>query len=233
LMNTKDVPGGERACAHSPTAKRLRPAAALARARRLGSEVAFTAILFHLLAIPALAHIPIPPKKGEKGRVVTNKNIPDFTMTDQEGKPFQFAKLEGKVTLLSFVYTTCPDVCPLFTAKMAQIQRTMSEKQKDGYFLLSITTDPEVDSPKVLKAYGKRYNVDFNTWAFLTGTEQQLRPVWSSFGVSVVQRARGLVAHTTLTTLVDRKGRQRFNYYGDHWQENQVLRDISTLLTEK
>ncbi len=198
-----------------------------------GSHVAFIAILSYLLAVPALAHIPIPPKKGEHGRVVANKNIPDFTLTDQEGRPFKFAKLKGKVTLLSFVYTTCPDVCPLFTAKMAQIQRTMSEKQNDGYFLLSITTDPEIDSPKVLKAYGQRYNVDFKTWAFLTGTEQQLRPVWRSFDVNVVQRARGLVAHTTLTTLVDRNGRQRFNYYGDRWHEEQVLRDMSALLAEK
>lgn len=194
---------------------------------------ALTVIFFHLLGLPALPHIPMPPKKGEQGRILTDKKIPNFTLTNQEGSPFQFANLKGKVTLLSFVYTTCPDVCPLFTAKMAQIQRTLSKGPTNGYFLLTVTTDPEVDSPKVLKAYGQRYGVDFNTWAFLTGTEQELQAVWRSFGVNVIKKARGLVQHTTLTTLVDRQGTQRFNYYGDSWQEKEVLRDISALLAKK
>ena len=156
--------------------------------------------------------------------------IPDFSLTDQTGKPCKFQTLRGKVVLLAFVYTTCPDVCPLMTASMRLVQEKLPDRQRNSVFLLSITTDPEVDSPQVLKAYGERYGIDFSNWFFLTAELQTLAPVWKAFGVGVQRKARGLVDHTPLTALIDAKGTMRFAYIGGSPDHKMILRDIDFLL---
>jgi protein SCO1 len=158
------------------------------------------------------------------------RRLPDFTLLNQDGERFVSTALRGKIVVLDFIYTTCTDVCPLFTANLAQLQRTLKNENKHNVFFVTITTDPEVDSPKVLKAYARRYGADFQNWVFLTGTETQLQEVWKSFGIKVTRKGRGLVQHTSLTTVIDQRGMRRFNYFGEKWQTDDVLNDMSTLL---
>lgn len=79
-------------------------------------------VIAGLLASPALSHFPIPSKKGETGRRAVQTPVPDFSLVDQEGNPFRFESSRGKIVLLTFVYTACPDVCPLLAAKFASIR---------------------------------------------------------------------------------------------------------------
>lgn len=158
--------------------------------------------------------------------------VPDFTLVDQDRRPFRLTSLREKVVLVTFIYTTCPDVCPLLTAKFAEIQRKLKSERRNDYFLVSITTDHEVDTPKVLKSYGQRFEADFHSWAFLTGDKKDLSEVWRSFGVYVKKRGKGLIEHTGLTTLIDRQGIRRIDYYGDSWTEKEVLKDIAALAEE-
>ena len=153
-------------------------------------------------------------------------------LMDQDGKRFDSAMLRGKVVAIDFIYTTCTDVCPLFTANFAQMQRIIDKEHPGSVFLLSITTDPEIDSPQVLKSYAQRYGADFRNWAFLTGTEAQMKPVWNGLGIRVIKRGRGIVQHTSLTTLLDRAGIRRFNHFGEKWQTKEVVKDISTLIND-
>ena len=186
-------------------------------------------VFLGLCAAPALAHLPIPPKKGEIGRKAVQTVVPDFTLVDQNGEPFQFAKTRGKLVLVTFIFTTCPDLCPLLTAKFAAIQRALDENKRGDYVLLSITTDPERDTPGVLKSYAERYKADLRHWSFLTGSRKELTKVWDRFGVMVRKSGRGEIQHTTLTTLIDQRGVRRFDYYTDKWQEKEILKDISDL----
>ena len=184
--------------------------------------------------VSALAHFPIPPKKGEIGRRVVDKPVNNFTLTDQGGKKFQLADARGKIVAITFVYTRCPDVCPLFTAKFASIQRALEAKGKEvkkqtEYLLLTITTDPEYDTPKQLKSYAEHFKPNFSNWLFLTGTKEPVGKVWKDFGVNVRKSADGHVQHTALTTLIDRKGMRRVDYYGDKWHENELLQDLVSL----
>jgi protein SCO1/2 len=182
----------------------------------------------------ASAHVPIPPKDPrETGRREVKTAVANFTLTDQDGKPFQFKHSRGKVVLVTFIFTTCPDVCPLLTAKFAAIQRALAEQKADDYLLLSITTDPERDSATVLKEYAGRFKANFRNWAFLTGAREDLAKVWNIFGVNVTRTQAGDVNHTSLTTLIDRQGYRRVNYYGDKWQEKEVLKDIQWLRAQK
>ena len=187
----------------------------------------------------ALAHFPIPPKKSDIGRRVVEKTAQNATLIDQSGKKFQFNDAQGKIVAITFVYTKCPDVCPLFTAKFASIQRALEAREKDQrektdkkpvqYLLLTITTDPEYDTPAQLKSYAEHFKPNFSNWLFLTGAKQELANVWKDFGVNVRKSPDGHVQHTALTTVIDRRGVRRVDYYGDKWQEKELMHDLLSL----
>jgi protein SCO1/2 len=181
------------------------------------------------LCTAAHAHLPGSPPAGKAARVVVETPSAPFALVDQNGKSFKSERLRGKLAVVTFIFTTCPDVCPLLTANLVHLQRMLKREGPKDFFLVSITTDPEVDTPEVLKSYAERFGVDFSTWAFLSGAEQQVKQVWRSFGVTVIKKGRGLVQHTGLTTLIDRQGVRRLNYYGDTWHEKEIHRDLLSL----
>jgi protein SCO1/2 len=195
-------------------------------------SVLFVLLFVVLLPLGVHAHVPGAPREFPPTSATPNTKAPAFVLLNQDGNRFDSTSLRGKVVVLNFIFTTCTDVCPLFTANFAQLQRTL-KNEEPALFLVSITTDPEVDSPKVLKAYAQRYGADFRNWAFLTGSESQLKPVWKAFDVRVIKKGRGLVQHTSLTTLIDRQGIRRFNFFGEKWPLKDLLRDTSALLEEK
>lgn len=187
-------------------------------------------ILTRFLVFPTFAHIPIPPKKGEIGRKAVQTAVPDFTLVDQNGKTFRFASTRGKLVLVTFIFADCPDVCPLLTAKFAAIQRALQEKKQANYVLLSITTDPARDTPAALKHYAEGYKAEFSHWLFLTGSRDELAKAWKGFGITVRKSADGRIQHTALTTLIDRQGIRRIDYYTDKWQEKEILKDLFSLV---
>lgn len=196
-----------------------------------GLYSALCALLFAAITgAPVLAHFPIPPKNSEIGRRVVDKPVANFVLTDQLGHRFRFADSRGKFVVVTFIYTKCPDVCPLLTAKFASIQRSLEEQKRTGYLLLSITTDPARDNPKTLKSYADLFKADNRDWFFLTGQKDILAKVWKDFGVTVGKAPDGEVQHTELTTLIDRQGVRRVDYYGDKWQEKEVLKDMTSLM---
>ena len=185
------------------------------------------ALSINCLAVQAVAH-DVPQKNVERRAVVVPIN--EFALVDQNSREFQFSKLTGRVVVVAFAYTTCPDVCPLITAALRQVQNGLTPDEHKKVFLLTITTDPEIDSPKVLAGYGKRYGADFANWSFLTGDQAELQKVWRNFGVGVKRKGRGLVDHTPLTAVVDRQGKMRVAYVGPSPDAKVVLRDVRGLL---
>ena len=178
-------------------------------------------------------HVPEPAKNAPKNAATVDVKAPDFVLTNQDNQRFDSTRLRGKVIVLNFIFTTCTDVCPLFTANLVQLQRKLSGRYGGELFFVSVTTDPEVDSAKILKAYAQRHGVDFKNWAFLTGSAAQLKQVWNGFSVRVIPQGRGLVQHTSLTTVIDRQGIRRINYLGEKWQLQDLERDLLTLLDKK
>ncbi len=175
-------------------------------------------------------HHDLTHRPGAAERRQMNLPIEDFALRDQSGKPFSFQRLRGKLVVLTFAYTTCPDLCPLLTSSLQRVQRGLRADERNSVYLITITVDPEIDSPQVLKSYAERYRIDFSNWSFLTGEEEELSPVWKAFGVKVQRKARGLVDHTTLTALVDEKGVMRFAYHGTSPDPKVVLEDLRALL---
>jgi protein SCO1/2 len=195
--------------------------------------VALLVLFLVSLPLDSPAHVFGAAQDVTSSATGLNTKAPDFVLLNQDGDRFDSKTLRGKVVVLNFIFTTCTDVCPLFTSNLAQLQRALKNEYAKDVFLISITTDPEIDSPKVLKSYAQRYQADFRNWVFLTGSEAQLKPVWSGFGVRVIKKGRGLVQHTSLTTVVDRQGVRRFNHYGEKWRTADLEKDVLSLLERK
>ena len=94
---------------------------------------------------------------------------PDFDLTSQDGKRVTLADLRGKVVAVTFIFTMCPDICPMLTSNMAQVQEALGDDFGKSVAFVSITVDPENDTPGVLKEYAEAFGADLGGWAFLTG----------------------------------------------------------------
>src|SRR3954470_15319738 len=118
---------------------------------------------------------------GEPGsRLAVIQQAPDFTLTTQDDKSLGRKDLEGKVFLVSFLFTTCNGSCPPTTARLVQVQQRLGERgllMGDRRPVVSITLDPARDTPAALARYMKLYDADPRSWAFLTGRPEQVEKV--------------------------------------------------------
>jgi len=182
-----------------------------------------------VLAWPALG-LPHPAKKDE--RLSKIGPAPDFALTNQDGNRISLGELRGKVVAVTFIYASCADTCPLLTAKMATLQTKLGADFGPRVFFVSITVDPERDTPDILKHYAERHGAKTAGWAFVTGTPEEIRTVAQRYGVYYKKSPRGDVDHTFLTSVVDQAGILRVQYLGVRFDPDELLRDIRGLLKE-
>jgi protein SCO1/2 len=157
---------------------------------------------------------------------------PAFTLIAQDARRLSLADLRGKAVVLTFIYTTCADTCPLLTAKMAALQGRLGGDFAQRVFFVSITVDPERDTPAVLKGYGAAHGAKFEGWAFLTGTPAEIREVAKGYGIYYKKTARGDVDHTFLTSVIDPRGFLRVQYMGVRFEPTELLNDVRSVLAE-
>jgi protein SCO1/2 len=179
-----------------------------------------------MLASTAAAH----ETGAESHRLPVLGAAAKFLLTTQDDAPLALADLQGKVVVVSFIYTGCADTCPMLTTKLVSIQKALGDAFGKDVFFLSITVDPDHDRPDVLKQYAEALGCDLKGWAFLTGTADQIRKVARGYGVYYDNtRAVGDVDHNLLTSLVDRRGALRVQYMGDRFDPAEFLHDIKWL----
>ncbi len=160
------------------------------------------------------------------------KPAPEFTLTKQDGKRIALKELRGKVLAITFIFASCADTCPLLTAKMGGLQDRLGPAFGPKVFFLSITVDPERDTPEVLKRYAEAHKANPAGWAFLTGTKAEIRDVAKRYGIYYKKTSRGDVDHTFLTSLVDQNGTLRVQYMGVKFAPDEMFRDLQSLLKE-
>jgi len=157
---------------------------------------------------------------------------PEFTLTTQAGKRLSLSDFRGKVVAVTFIYASCADTCPLLTAKMVGLQNRLAAAFGPRAFFLSITVDPQRDTPEVLRRYAVAHGANLGGWAFLTGTPSEIREVARRYGVYYRKTPGGDVDHTFLTSVVDQAGILRVQYLGVRFDPDELLRDIQALLRE-
>jgi protein SCO1/2 len=158
---------------------------------------------------------------------------PNFALISQDGAPVELRDFRGKVVVVTFIYTFCPDICPMLTAKMADVQDDLGRDFGAKIAFISITVDPERDTPAVLKEYAQAYGANLAGWTFLTGSPPAILDVTHRYGVFVSKTTDGGVDHTLLTSLVDPRGMLRVQYLGVRFDPDEFRRDILSLLGDR
>ena len=174
----------------------------------------------------------------------TYGTLPDFTLLDQDSTPFRRADLLDRVWIVGFVYTHCPDVCPLITERMARFRDELAKRDDLGDVrLLSVSVDPGRDTPAVLRQYATRFKAAKPDWVFLTGQpDSVLALITKGFLVPVMARPdhtehaehgavdKTMIPHTDRIVLVDRTGNIRGTYpFSEPGSLEQLWKDARRL----
>lgn len=161
-----------------------------------------------LAAVVAIACGPSPPPKIT-GTYLDPKPAPELTLTDGlTGRPTSLAELRGRPVVLTFLYTRCPDVCPLTAQRLRQAQRTLAADAANVE-LVAVSVDPVNDTPQAVRDFSRNYELSSN-WRYLVGTEAMLRSAWTAYGVrAAVDPGRPTISHSDAIFVIDRHGRER------------------------
>jgi protein SCO1/2 len=148
-----------------------------------------------------------------------DRQAPDFALQNADGRAVSLATYRGKVVVLHFIYTHCPDVCPLHAERIAEIQAMVNQSPMKGQVqFVSITTDPSRDRGDVLVEYGRMHGLDPANWVFLTINPHQpdnaTRQLAEQFGHRFDNAQDGYQTHGIVTHVIDKQGRWRANFHG-------------------
>lgn len=171
--------------------------------------------------LPTVRVVTPEPNRG----VAVGDLIPDFALTDQTGHTVRLSQMRGEPVAVTFIYTRCPiaTACPLTATRFAKLDSLL--KAKGFGKLLTITVEPERDTPKVLAEYASHLGADPARWKFLTGDPKAVADVASRFGV-IYYPDKGQVVHAQAVAVVDPAGRLATIYYGDNWDAETIFRDL-------
>jgi protein SCO1/2 len=172
------------------------------------------------LAVEGQSSLTLPAPKEQLGR---GEAVPDFELTDQSHRRVRLSDFRGKVVALNFIYTRCPlpEVCPRLSASFMKLQNRFRQQLGAELVLLSITLDPQHDTPEVLDKYGARWGADGKGWRFLTGESSDIERIAARFGL-IYWPEEGLLTHTSQTAIVGRDGRLAALIEGFSYEDQQL-----------
>ena len=149
--------------------------------------------------------------------------VPDFTLIDHTRQRVRFSSLAGKVIVVNFIYTRCalPQFCLRVSNNFGVLQKRFAKELGRDVVLLTITFDPQRDTPEALAAYAAQWKSDPKTWHFLTGPVADVRNVCALFGVEYFPD-EGLMNHSLRTAVIDRKGTLVANIEGNSYSPEQL-----------
>jgi protein SCO1 len=160
--------------------------------------------------------------------------VPDYTFLNQFGKAVRLDQFHGNPLLVTFIYTRCPvpDYCPLISNHLAEVMRLL--RNDPAVFaklqMLSISIDPERDTPAILHAYGANYvraiDPNFQHWQFVTGSSEEIRKVADFFGISY-DKKNSQIVHNLRTALIGADGKIVQVYTGNQWTAGEAARDFT------
>jgi protein SCO1/2 len=172
-------------------------------------------------------------QSGLQGTDLGGTIAPDFKLTDQFGKTITLSQFKGKPTILTFLYTHCPDQCPLTAEKLHAVMLNLGS-QAQNVAVLVVSTDPQRDTIAAALNFSKVHRM-LNYWHYLIGSHAQLSPIWSSYSVYAAPTPTttgGTISHTTAIFIIDKQGRERI-YLGSDATTAQLTANLQVLLKEK
>jgi protein SCO1/2 len=163
--------------------------------------------------------------RGRRAYREVGENLPDFALYDQNGEVVSAARFRGKQIMLNFIFTRCPvaTMCPAATANMMTAQRLAREAGVTDVEFISITLDPEYDTPGVLREFALTRGIDTTNFSLLTGPERAIKNLLTQFGL-ITELKGSILNHTLATLLIDAHGRIVWRVDGSQWSPPEFVR---------
>jgi len=162
-----------------------------------------------------------------------------YTLINQDSTEVIFPEnIKGNITVMGFIYTNCPDICPMTTHNMYLTEKKLKEEGIDGVKFVALSFDPDRDSPEVLKKFAEIRDLDFNSWTLLTGDRTTVNELLRRFDVKAIKTDESVdeegnseysMMHTDRISLIDENGRLRKNYKGSTLNIEEIVKDIKAL----
>jgi protein SCO1/2 len=195
---------------------------------------------------PVITHVepdaaPTTPPQSQPSEPQVGSEVPDFTLTNQDGKKLTLRDYRGRALALTFIYTRCPlpDYCVLMSNNFAEIDRALAREPELAAKsrLLSVSVDPSFDTPKKLRSYGAAHTENysdekFERWQLATGDAAEVRRVANFFGL-VYDRDGDQIVHSLRTAVVAPDGKLYKIYRGNEWKPGDVMGDFRQLAGAK
>lgn len=185
-------------------------------------------MFFSLIALLTAANAP-------ESRLAVIRTAPEFKLIDSHEQPITLRQFRGKAVLVAFFFTTCNGTCPATTARLAKIQEEVAKhaELRDRVQIISITLDPERDTPEKLRGYLRLYDVDERNWSFITGAKADIRRTLDDWKIWAKPAANGQLDHPSRVHLLDPQGDIREIYNLEFLRAPWVVEDIKLLLTKE
>ena len=177
-------------------------------------------------AAPASTKGFVEPRPGDE--------VPDFALTNQDGKRIRVGQYRGGALVLTFIYTRCPlpDYCPLMTRRFTEVAALLKENPAlaEKTHLLSISVDPDYDKPAVLREYGRASaGLDtFGRWEFASGGTDEVKKVATFFGMQYWEEG-GQIIHSLRTAVIGPDGKLVALYRGSEWKAEEIISHLQGL----
>jgi protein SCO1/2 len=180
------------------------------------------------------AEAPMPSASSGFELLKPGEAVPDASFLDQNGRKRRFSAFKGTPVVMTFIYTKCPlpTFCPLMDRHFASLQKTLAaDPSLSSVHLVTVSFDPAVDTPPVLKQHAKALDADPKRWTFLTGDRDEIDQFAARFGVSVSRAMNDPrdITHNLRTAIVTPDGKLAKVYTGNDWTPDQVLTDLKAL----
>lgn len=176
---------------------------------------------------------------GKDFTVIEDLSKSTYKLINQNDKPVSFPEfVKGKTVVAGYIFTNCPDICPLATNNMRLIQQQLKKEEIENVQFVSISFDPENDTPEALKKFAEIRNLDLSNWTFLTGDKPVINKLMKHVGVVAVPgdstvfpsgKVTYYYIHTDRIQLIDSEGRIRKYYTGSSINLDEIINDIKSL----
>jgi protein SCO1/2 len=176
---------------------------------------------------------------GKSFEEIENLSSSKYSLINQENKKKIFPQfLKGKLIIAGYIFTNCPDICPVTTNNMRLIQDRLKKENVKNVEFVSITFDPENDTPEILKKFAEIRNLNLTNWTFLTGDKETISTLMKRVNVLAVPgdstvfpsgKVSYYYIHTDRIQLIDREGKIRKNYPGSTINVDEIVDDVKSL----
>jgi protein SCO1/2 len=194
----------------------------------------------YIVALQVVGHAEVapaaaPPPEPLVDLLAPGATVPDVRLIRSDGRAMALSSLRGSVVALTFIYTRCPlpQFCPLMDRQFHEAARLLAQQPalRDAARLLSISFDPEYDTPAVLEAHARAVGADGRTWQFVTADRPTIDAWAPRFGVVLVRGDASAITHNLRTAIIDGQGRLVKIYNGSEWTAQDLVQELRRVVT--